>query len=229
MAHQEISSTIEDYLGIIYVMERDHEPVVGARIATLLGVTPPTVTNTLKRMIRDELLETDPKSNVHLTTQGWEAAKSVMRRHMLSEWMLSKVLTWGKLHGQAHHLEHGISDEVEAALLKEMGDPELCPHGNPLPGFEASVAEWIPLIEMKKGAKVFIRRVHELAEEIPELLSYLEENEIMLGRVVEVDEVLGFNQTITVSVGERKVTLGFPTAKYIFVEPIKQEDIQPNR
>ncbi len=77
MAHQEISSTIEDYLGIIYVMERDHEPVVGARIATLLGVTPPTVTNTLKRMIRDELLETDPKSNVHLTTQGWDYLSTI--------------------------------------------------------------------------------------------------------------------------------------------------------
>ena len=47
-----LSSTIQDYLSLIYVMERDNEPVVGARLAELLGVTAPTVTNTLKRMTR---------------------------------------------------------------------------------------------------------------------------------------------------------------------------------
>ena len=51
-----LSSTIQDYLSLIYVMERDNEPVVGLRLAELLGVTPPTVTNTLKRMTRDGLI-----------------------------------------------------------------------------------------------------------------------------------------------------------------------------
>ena len=48
-----LSTTIEDYLSMIYVLERDDEPVVGVHLAELLGVTPPTVTNTLKRMTRD--------------------------------------------------------------------------------------------------------------------------------------------------------------------------------
>jgi DtxR family transcriptional regulator, Mn-dependent transcriptional regulator len=130
----ELSATIENYLGILFVLERDHEPIVGARIAELLGVTPPTVTNTLKRMQRDGLVITDEKNDIHLSQMGTVAARSVMRRHMLSEWMLVKVLSWSKLHGQAHQLEHGISDEVENALLKELGEPELCPHGNPFPG-----------------------------------------------------------------------------------------------
>ena len=175
MDQHEISTTIENYLGIIYVLERDGEQVVGARIASLLGVTPPTVTNTLKRMIRDGLLVTDENNRIHLSVEGLGFARSVMRRHMLSEWMLVKVLSWSKLHDQAHHLEHGISNEVEQALLKELGDPELCPHGNPLPGYENTVSQWYPLMQVEKGKKVVIRRVHELAEETPELLSFLEE------------------------------------------------------
>jgi DtxR family Mn-dependent transcriptional regulator len=222
MAHQDLSSTIENYLGIIYVLERDGEPVVGARLATLLGVTPPTVTNTLKRMIRDGLLVSDEINGLHLSPEGLESARSVMRRHMLSEWMLVKVLSWSKLHGQAHQLEHGISDEVERALLKELGDPELCPHGNPLPGYEDTVSTWIPLTKMKKGDHVVIRRVHELAEETPELLAFLESNGITLGKIVEVSDVLAFNQTITVLVEDHPVTLGFPTAKYLFVEPVPE-------
>ncbi|MDW8227092.1 MAG: MarR family transcriptional regulator [Anaerolineales bacterium] len=51
-----VSETVQDYLLLIYVMERDGEPVIGARLAELLNVTPPTVTNTLKRMARDGLL-----------------------------------------------------------------------------------------------------------------------------------------------------------------------------
>lgn len=222
MDQHEISTTIENYLGIIYVLERDGEQVVGARIASLLGVTPPTVTNTLKRMIRDGLLVTDENNRIHLSVEGLGFARSVMRRHMLSEWMLVKVLSWSKLHDQAHHLEHGISNEVEQALLKELGDPELCPHGNPLPGYENTVSQWYPLMQVEKGKKVVIRRVHELAEETPELLSFLEENGLTLGKEVEVVEVLGFNQTITIKVADHLVTLGFPTARYIFVEPFKE-------
>ncbi len=51
-----LSSTVEDYLSLIYVMERDNVPVVGAHLADLLGVSPPTGTNTLKRMVRDGLV-----------------------------------------------------------------------------------------------------------------------------------------------------------------------------
>ncbi len=36
-----LSSTVQDYLSLIYVMERDQEPVIGSRLAELLGVTPP--------------------------------------------------------------------------------------------------------------------------------------------------------------------------------------------
>ena len=92
-----LSATIQDYLSLIYVMERDGEPVVGAKLAELLEVTPPTVTNTLKRMTRDDLITMD-KSGTHLTEWGWNAARVVMRRHMLMEWMMVKTLPWSKLH-----------------------------------------------------------------------------------------------------------------------------------
>ena len=82
MEQTKISQTIEDYLSLIYVLERDGEPVIGAYLAESLGVSAPTVTNTLKRMARDGLiyLESD---GPHLTESGWAAACNVMRLHML--------------------------------------------------------------------------------------------------------------------------------------------------
>jgi DtxR family Mn-dependent transcriptional regulator len=212
-----LSATIQDYLSLIYVMERDNEPVVGSRLAELLGVTPPTVTNTLKRMTRDGLI-TMNKDGTHLTEAGWEAARVVMRRHMLMEWMMVKTLPWSKLHSEAHQLEHAISTMTETALMEQLGRPQTCPHGNPLPGCEPAVAAWVPLTKIPAGETIIIRRIHELAEENAQLLAYLETKRIMPGTRATVAEILPFNQTITVEVEGRPVTLGNAAARYVFAE-----------
>jgi len=212
-----LSATIQDYLSLLYVMERDQEAVVGSRLAELLGVTPPTVTNTLKRMTRDGLITMD-KEGTHLSESGWAAARVVMRRHMLMEWMMVKTLPWSRLHREAHQLEHAISDMTETALMEQLGRPQTCPHGNPLPGCEQAVAAWLPLMAIPAGETVVIRRIHELAEENGELLAYLELKGIMPGTRVAVTEILPFNQTITLAVDGQAVTLGNAAARYIFVE-----------
>jgi DtxR family transcriptional regulator, Mn-dependent transcriptional regulator len=211
------SQTIEDYLSLLFVLERDGEPIVGARLAELLGVSAPTVTNTLKRMARDGFI-TMHENGTHLTEQGWQLAQTVVRRHMLMEWMMLKMLPWSKLHGEAHSLEHAVSHEAEAAIYEELGRPKTCPHGNPLPGCEDAVAAWIPLPQILPGAVVTIRRIHELAEENRELLAFLEEKGIIPDVRVTIGEVLAFNQTITIMVREKPVTLGFSVAKYIYAQ-----------
>src|SRR5512140_3848043 len=107
-----------------------------------------------------------------------------------------RLLSWSKVHEQAHGFEHTIWDEVEAALLEELNQPETCPHGNPLPGFEHTVSAWIPLTRVAVGQTVTTRRIHELAEQIPGLLGFLEEHLIEPGQVVRVAEILPFNQTV---------------------------------
>lgn len=212
-----LSQTIEDYLSLIYVIERDGEPVVGARLAEIMQVSPPTVTNTLKRMVRDGLISMND-NGTHLTDSGWEAARQIMRKHMLMEWMMMRMLPWSKLHSEAHNLEHAISEEAENALYESLGHPKTCPHGNPLPGQEDYVAKWVALTEVPVGKETTIRRIHELAEENSELLEYLEEKSITPGKKAKVIEVLPFNHTLTIEVNGGPITLGFTVAKRIFVE-----------
>jgi len=214
--------TIEDYLAIIYVMERDDHEVVPARLAEALDVAPPTVTVTLKRMERDGWIATNQGKDARLTGKGGAAARSVIRRHMLTEWTLTRLLKvpWSRVHAEAHALEHSISDVIETQMRTNLDDPELCPHGNPLPGHERVVADWFPLTRAQAGEKVIIRRIHETAEDNPELLEYLETNGILPGARAEVTEILPFNQTLSLQLKKQKVALGFPTARYIFVEKI---------
>jgi len=210
-----LSTTIEDYLSLIYVLERDNQPVIGVHVAEFLHVTPPTVTNTLKRMARDGLITMD-KKGTRLTKAGRESARTVTRRHMLTEWMMAHMLPWSRLHQEAHNLEHAISAEVESALFEQLGHPQTCPHGNPLPGCEEAVTSWIPLTKLTPNEKVTIKRIHELAEQNSELMAFLESKGIMTGALVTVRDVLPFNQTITLEVQGQLVTLGFASACYIF-------------
>lgn len=215
---EKYSPTIENYLGLLYVLDRDGEPAVGTRIAEQLGVSPPTVTNTLKRMVRDGLVEMDTSHLPHLTPSGCEAARSLMRRHMLAEWMLSHLLSWSKTHEEAHRFEHAISPELEEALIRELKSPALCPHGNPLPGYEDVVADWVPLIKIKAGSKGIVRRIHELAEDTPHVLSFLEEKKVEPGAPMKILENLPFNQTVTVEVASKTFAVGYAMAQYIFLE-----------
>jgi DtxR family transcriptional regulator, Mn-dependent transcriptional regulator len=214
------SQTIEDYLCLMYIIERDNEPVIGARLAELLSVTPPTVTNTLKRMARDGLITMD-ESGTHLTPNGWQSARLVLRKHMLMEWMMKSMLPWSRLHTEAHNLEHAISDDAENALDEELGHPKTCPHGNPLPGFEDLVKDYLPLTQIPIGQKLFIRRIHELAEQNTQMMDYLEQKGVLIGKEVTLSEVLEFNHTLTILVGQTPVILGFAVAKYIYAEPEK--------
>lgn len=221
--NERISATIEDYLVTIFVLERDGEPVSGVRLAEILGVTPPTVTNTLKRMVRDSLIIMDASHMPHLTPKGYEAASGVLRRHMLAEWMLNDLLSSSKLHKEAHDLEHAISDEVEAALIKELNNPEFCPHGNPFPGHESAAAQWIPLPRTKNGMQGTIRRIHEFAENNASIMAFLEDKHIAPGQMVTIQEVLPVNETVTVSVEGQPVAIGFTIARYIYIEPLAGE------
>jgi hypothetical protein len=71
-----------------------------------------------------------------------------------------------------------------------------------------------------------VRRIHEFAEENQKVLSFLEENHINPGQEVQVEEVLAFNQTVSVQVSDRVVALGFGVARYVFAEimPILQAE-----
>jgi DtxR family Mn-dependent transcriptional regulator len=220
MAGQRPTPTIEDYLGVIYTLERDGEPVIGARLAEWLEVSPPTVTATVKRMIRDGWVSMVRSKEIHLTPAGREAAHSVLRRHMLAELLLARVLgvPWSQVHQEADALEHTLSSETVERLAAKLEHPEACPHGNPLPGYEDRLAGLLPLTEAQPGQHLIIRRVHESAEEQPELMAYLEQNGLLPGAEITILQILPFNETITLECAGETVVLGLAPAALVFAE-----------
>lgn len=216
------SPTIEDYLGIIYTLFRDGEEIYGARLVDLLNVSAPTVTLTLRRMARDGWITINAAKRIQLTSQGIQAAHAVIRRHMLTEWMLAKILNiaWSEIHEEADRLEHSISSDVEKSLAAALQAPTQCPHGNPMPGSEEVSDQWLPIDKCQENDLVVIRRIHEFLEDDLVLLRFLEGNQIMPGNTARISATRPSSDKIVLDIEGQHVSLDKETANHIFVEKL---------
>ncbi len=218
---QRPTPTVEDYLGVIYVLNRDGQAVIGRKLAEWMEVSPPTVTATVQRMVRDGWVTMADDKSIHLTDAGRRAAASVVRRHMLTELLLARVLgvPWARVHAEAHKLEHNLTAETTARVAEVVSESSVCPHGNPLPGFEALTEELVPLLAAEPGQHYVLARVHEEIERDPRMMAFLEERCLVPGAEIEVVAVLPFNETVSVRTAGREVVLGLTVATHMWVAP----------
>ena len=205
-------------------MWRAGRPVIAARLTEKMGVSAPTVWNTVHRMQRDGLVEIDSAKEIAVQAAGIEAAESIKRRHLLTERLLVDILgiDWADAHEEAHLIEHTITARVEARIMAVLGNPTTCPHGNPFPGLDpATRPATRPLSTSKAGDEWDIDGVNEPAEEDHDLMSFYQRHGLVPGARVKVLDVATYNSTISVDVGGREVTLGMPAAENlrIVVEP----------
>jgi DtxR family Mn-dependent transcriptional regulator len=136
LRREKTSVSQEDYLKAIWEMLEENQTPISARLAEELQVTPPAVTAALKRMTRDGHVRVKRSGSINLTEKGRKFAQRLALRHQLAEMLLTEVigLSWAKAHDEAERMEHAISPEVEALLLKRFGDKRSCPHGVPMRG-----------------------------------------------------------------------------------------------
>ncbi|MDQ7820074.1 MAG: metal-dependent transcriptional regulator [Armatimonadota bacterium] len=126
---------VEDYLKVLYALTEPGGGATVGQIAERLGVSPPSVTNMIKRLARQGLVRHDPYRAVYLTDAGRAAAEAVVRRHRLLELYLSRALGIdpSQVHDEADRLEHALSESLERRLDELLGHPDTDPHGEPIP------------------------------------------------------------------------------------------------
>jgi DtxR family Mn-dependent transcriptional regulator len=189
------SPAVEDYLETIYELEESGIPPLRARLVERLGVSAPTVSETVARLVREGYLTLAHDRVIRLTDRGRESATAVMRRHRLAERLLVDVLhvPWHQVHEEAHRLEHAISETLEPYLVRALGDPGTCPHGNPIPGSAnvEDVSDQVPLVALGPGEKAVVRRVDEEVEAQPVAMRALEDHALMPGHPVEGIDATG--------------------------------------
>jgi DtxR family Mn-dependent transcriptional regulator len=186
------TAVMEDYLKVIYELERECGPPVGTSVvADALEVTAPTATRMLEKLAEEELLEREKYSGVELTEHGRAIALETIRHHRLLEAYLVEHLgyEWEEVHDEAERLEHHISEDFEERIAKELDHPPVDPHGEPIPSadLEAPVETDVdPLSTHEAGDTVVVASVRERDAET---LRYLEAEGIVPGRELTITEI----------------------------------------
>ncbi len=197
----------EEYCETIYELAEDDVEVIQARIAERMGISRPAVSEMIKRLEHEGLVEIDGK--IRLSAEGRALAEQVVRRHRLAERFLTDILglSWAEAHHEAGKWEHVISESVELAISRVLGAPTTCPHGNPIPGSSYAAPDAHPLSALSVGASFTVSRIPEELEFTPGLLDFLEESAITPGRVGTITAASP-DGTVTVEIEGHTVGVG---------------------
>ncbi len=209
---------IEEYLEYIYKLQEMKELATTSKIAERLELSPSSVSEMLKLLEQKGFVKYAEKG-VALTEEGELAAKKVIRKHRLSERLLTDILgfKWDEVHEEACRLEHDISPEVEERIEKKLGNPKTCPHGYPIPDKKGEVAygSTVKLSELKANEKGVIISVFE---ENAEMLQYLGSLGLYPEVKVEVKSIAPFGGPILIKASGKEASVGKELAEKILVE-----------
>jgi len=181
---------MREYLEVIYYLSARNEPVISARLAEWMNVTPPTVTNIVQRMEEQGYITRDGRGEIGFTDEGFTLAEAMVKRHRVLERFLVDVMgvPWHMIHEEAVRLEHNLSPLMDERIAALVGNATTCPHGNPIPGSGVGYSGTVRLDRADVGMRFTLLRIVEEAEEDSELMRYLQVNGLIPGSTFEIAE-----------------------------------------
>mgnify|MGYP006272053177 FL=1 len=214
------SQSVEDYLKAIYKLEAalEGKGVPTSKLAKEMGVSNASVTNMVKRLSELGMVTYESYYGSKLTDAGRKIALEMNRHHRLLELYLTEMLgySWDEVHEEAEKLEHHISEQFEDTISELLNHPEFDPHGDPIPTKEGLM----PKLGLKPLTAVEVNRTYEVKRvknQRPDFLRYLDNYNLTPGAKLVLKNREPFDGPLTVTVGEKEITLGFKIAKDILV------------
>jgi DtxR family Mn-dependent transcriptional regulator len=210
----------ENYAKALYELQaREPEGVGTTAVAQRLGVTSASASGMLRRLADEGVVDYAPYRGARLTPEGERIALEVIRHHRLIELFLAEVLgmPWDRVHEEAEVLEHHISEELEELIAAKLGQPEIDPHGDPIPDRDLAIGDddSLPLEELEPGERATFVRV---SDSDASMLRYLADRQIQPGVLMEVKGREPFGGPVTVEIAGRTHPLGPELARSMRVE-----------
>lgn len=227
------SSSIEDYVKVIYTFtEWQDKPITSTQLAQRLGVANSSVSEMVRKLKEQGLVDHKPYGAVTLTADGERLALSMVRRHRLIETFLVQELgyRWDEVHDEAETLEHAVSDTFIDRMAAKLGHPVRDPHGDPIPAADGSVL-MPPAVRMSELPAGQGGRITRISDEDPDLLRYLATERIELDAAVAVLGRKPFGGPLVVRIagpdGSRELDLADRVADALWVHPEPADEEAP--
>ncbi|MBO0853776.1 MAG: metal-dependent transcriptional regulator [Nocardia sp.] len=214
-----LSSVAQDYLKVIWsAQEWSQEKVTTKLLAERIGVSASTVSEAVRKLADQGLVNHARYGAVTLTEDGRVAAIAMVRRHRLIETFLVSELGygWDEVHDEAEILEHAVSETLITRIDAKLGHPGRDPHGDPIPSVDGAVPT-PPARQLSDFEAGQSGRVARISDFDPAMLRYFDSVGIALDTVITVVERRDFAGTIAVCIGENTLDLGSPAAEAIWL------------
>ena len=224
-----LSPVTENYLLSLYKMWEDSEiPTLTQLTEALrqlpptegLGTSVPSVAGMLRRMQKQGLVEIGGDKRIRMTARGRKEGENIARRHRLAEWLVVSLLGMElhEAHIEAHQLEHGMSDALEAKLMERLGNPTHSPFGWPIPGSgpTAPASGAVTLDNATSGTSYIVERV---PEEDAELLKFLGGAQLVPERQITLVEGMPYLGVMQLETEVERISIGYNVARQIVVRP----------
>jgi DtxR family Mn-dependent transcriptional regulator len=213
----ELSRSERELLKAIYRLTKGASFAHTGALADALGLSPGTVTATIKRLAERSVLTHKLYRGVELTPVGRQAAIAAIRRHRIVERFLADMLgyRWNEADRLAGAFEHDLPQEVEDRLFVALDHPPTCPHGFPIPDQDVvEIPDMPPLYGLEPGD---IAVVAVPGSTDPELVQFLDDLGLRPGVRVQVREKHPFDGPLVLRVEGRDRTISEKVANQIYV------------
>ncbi|MEN6520204.1 MAG: metal-dependent transcriptional regulator [Armatimonadota bacterium] len=158
-----------------------------------------------------------------LLPKGHERAREIIRRHRLTEVLLTELFDMEESHAEsdACRFEHILSPEVTESVCTLLGHPPTCPHGKPIPRgeccekFKKEMTPLVtPLMELRPGDT---GRIVFITPKSHTILDRLTSLGIVPGSEVRLHQK---RPTCIVKIGETDIAIDSNIAREIFVKRV---------
>lgn len=215
-----MTTSEENYLKVIYHLSLAFPKGVNTNaVAGMLETKASSVTDMMKKLNDKELVNYQKYQGVTLTSKGLHFAKMIVRKHRLWEVFLVDKLgfQWDEVHEIAEELEHIKSETLIQKLEEYLGFPMFDPHGDPIP----SAAGEIKKINKLLLAEAELNKDYQcigVKDSSTEFLKYLDKQKIALGSLVKIIDKEDFDDTLTVEIDGKPLTISNKISNNLYVQ-----------
>jgi DtxR family transcriptional regulator, Mn-dependent transcriptional regulator len=213
------SASKENYLKTIYHLQQSASTVATNALAAALCTQPASVTDMLKKLKAQKLLQYEKYKGVKLTAEGKRVALQIIRKHRLWEFFLVEKLQfgWEEVHEIAEELEHVSSKKLIDKLDAFLGFPEKDPHGDPIPNQlgQLPVATLVPMLQLPLHTAAVVSGI---VDQSSSMLALLNHKKIFIGSTLQVKGKFEADGSMEIQVGnEKTLSISALLAKNILV------------
>jgi len=202
-----LSENVEEYLEIMERLKERGEKITTTAIASLLKISPPSVTEMLNKLAKHGYIEHEAYKEIVLTKKGEDYGKKILNSHRTWEKFLTDFLGIKKdkdtIHEIACKLEHVSSPEISDALSRLISSKVA----------KEKMRKEIPLIGMNEGERGKILKIVSGTN----LKMRLENLGVRIGKEIKVISKQPC-ESITIEIEQHQIAIGRGMASKIYVE-----------